>query len=190
MQLPQIEPKFNLGDVVWVIQGNNVNRCVLGSKVYSIKLELFIAKQGEPPVLVCTGYQLGVMNFDVLDAISSSYPHDKVYSTKEEAETLAKWHPVENISLEEWERAIGNRENDDSLDTCELSRCCAIISDIRDILLDCKENQGLIERDLLKLSDLLKSHDFPLYENLLPDGQGSKNLAKILGQLGILDLVK
>lgn len=105
-----------------------------------------------------------------------------MYATEAQAMELAQWHPVSNLSEAEWEQAIGNREDDDSLEECDLSCCCATISAIRDLLLKCQENYGLIEREVRTLRQLLGEHEYPM-----PNGERPVNLDKIIGQLGLLD---
>lgn len=96
---------------------------------------------------------------------------------KKKTDELNEWHPVKGLTDEDWKKAIGNRDDFESLENCELSCCCAVISEIRDILLECQKNSGLIERDVRTLCQYLGEHDIPLKR---------KNLDKIFEQLGIL----
>lgn len=171
---PNDAPQHNIGDSVWVISRRQPTMC----NVLSIKLELCSSGKANDPVLLCMGYRLNTLNVDSKDW--SFRPHE-VYASKELAEKLAQWHPVSDLSEEEWKMAIGVRDDDESLEECELSRCCATISSARNILLKCQKDGGLIERDVQSLCALLSGHGYPK-----PGGQRPANLDKIVGQLGIL----
>lgn len=84
---------------------------------------------------------------------------------------------VKNITEEEWLSAIGDRDSEDmySLDDSDLGVCCADISEIRDILLNCKKNHGLTRLEIDRLQ-LLCHH-----EHEVRDGA----LQKILDILGV-----
>lgn len=173
MKLPEIEPwckpKFNVGDRVWIIK----EKKAVENFVTAILFELVSASPGREPVLICTRYRLGMRNFEAKDY---QFGLDEVY-TEEEVKELVKWHPVKGLAKEEWKKAIGGRDDAESLENCELSRCCAVISDTRDLLLKCQEEGGLIERDVRTLCQYLGEHELPLKR---------KNLDKIFEQLGIL----
>ena len=157
MKLPELdsknEPNFKVGDCVWTIQGKRVN----AAKIVSIIFELCGAGADKPPVLIYTNYRLDTYNFDN-DKFDTLFPPYRVYATKAEVEKLAKWHAVNNISEKEWKKALGNRDDESSLDTCEFQRCCANIADIRSLLYKCQKNGGLIERDVQNIRDGLKGH--------------------------------
>ncbi len=145
--------------------------------------ELCDAGRDQEPQLVCTGYRLSAWNFERMDDV---FPRNEVYVTEAEAQELAQWNAVTDISEEEWQRAVGDRDDKDiDIEECELSRCCAIVSSIRDLLLECKKYKGLIERDRRKLRTLLGQHEHPA-----PQGQRPPILDKILGRLNLLDAVK
>lgn len=177
MKLPELErePQFQVRDKVWIIAGRNPQE----DRVSAILLELCDAGGDKQPVLICTGYRLGTAN---LDSSDFSFRLNEVYATEELAGELAQWHPVSDLSEADWKQAIGDREDDASLEECELSRCCAVISAIRDLLLKCQEDGGLVERDVRTLRQLFGEHEYPL-----PNGQRPANLDKIVGQLRLLD---
>lgn len=91
----------------------------------------------------------------------------------------SQWRPVQgSISEEEWFAAIGNRDEDEeSIETCELSICCATISAIRDILIKAKKNGGLLYSDFVRLESYISYHG-PM------DMEKCPNLARIVSLLG------
>ena len=178
MNLPKLErePQFQVRDKVWIIAGKDVQE----DHVSSILFELRDVGNDKPPVLICTGYRLGIAN---LDSSDWSFRPGEVYATEAQATELAQWHSVGDLPEADWKQAIGDREDDESLEECELSRCCAVISSIRDILLKCQEDGGLVERDVRALRQLFSGeHEYPL-----PNGKRPTNLDKIVGQFGLLD---
>ncbi|MFA5987126.1 MAG: hypothetical protein WC797_00530 [Candidatus Paceibacterota bacterium] len=176
---PSEEPRFNAGQRVWVIV-DGVAVYVEDVTIRSILFELCENGKGKPPVLICTGYRLSEYNPGSGSFFSSP---DEVYATKEVAEELAKWYPVKDVSEAEWKQAIGDRQDDESLDSCELPSCCANISDARDIFAKCQQKGGLIERDVRRVRGLLEGH-YPV-----PSGDSKPtptSLDKIMAQLGLL----
>ena len=77
---------------------------------------------------------------------------------------------------EAWRIAVGDRDVQDenspySLENCNLSPCCADISEARDILLLCKKEGGLIVHDRDEMARyLFESHDFQ-YDAQSPIGK-------------------
>lgn len=171
---PGQEPQFNIGDRVWTI----VYKAIREDSVSSILFQLCEGSDSHP-VLVCTGFRLTRLNLESSDHI---FPLNEVYATEAIAKELAQWHPVADLLEAEWKQALGDRDYDESLDECELSRCCGKISDIRDLLVKCQENSGLIERDVRTLRQLLNNHEYPM-----PNGERPVNLDKVITQLGLID---
>lgn len=116
------------------------------------------------------------------------------YLTKDKAKALAwfLFFPVK-CDGDDWIKAIGKRptfeeiekaarektyDSEDSLDTCELQRCCANISDVRDALIRCMDKGGLIgwERENLQWLVNNSCHDKP---------KDTPILNSILEQLGV-----
>jgi hypothetical protein len=82
---------------------------------------------------------------------------NRLVKTEEEAKRLTQFHKVE-LTDEQWYQAIGDRDEDESLEDCELSDCCSTISEIRTLLITCKENKGLIVWETEILQSLLSDH--------------------------------
>ena len=103
--------------------------------------------------------------------------HNK--SLKEEVSRLRKQSKTfvqVHVSANEWEQALGNREKETHHEDCELQSCCANISSIRDWLLQCKEDGGMVQDDIQQLDEALKAHDKPTETPVLES---------ILKQLGL-----
>jgi hypothetical protein len=113
-----------------------------------------------------------------LDTADLSYDPGEVYKTEAEAQELAVWHPVVRVSKKTWLKAVGTRERQRSIDESELFPCCTNISHVRDILLKCQRQKGLIERDVCELCELLGQYHPEMIST------GNKNLWRILKQLG------
>jgi hypothetical protein len=112
-----------------------------------------------------------MLRFDTFQDLFFPY---EIYSTEDEAKKLSSWFEVKGIRKRDWKTAIGDRKDDESLEEAELSRCCANISEARDLLLLCQKNSGLIQRDVNQLHYLLKGHEAPLHKPVL-----DKILAKL-----------
>ena len=183
---PSYGPKFKVGQRVWYIMYRTVREAL----VRSIQLE-HVCIESKRSMLTCTGYSLfnskeGGVPFEPL-TMSEFFRPSQVYASRQQATSLARWHAVEGITDEQYKAALGSREKgeDDSLDTCELQRCCASISQLRDYLFKCQEGGGLIHRDWRDLRYLLPQHEYPLPA----DGGRPKNLDLILNKLGLLKFV-
>ena len=112
---------------------------------------------------------------------TSDFPFWRCFRTEEAAEQASKFIKVEGISEEEWELAIGHRDDDpmkDTLEECELQACCGMISNIRDVLIRCKKYSGLVKLDIDYLQELYDNHKHGLVVD-------SVTLNKILEQLGV-----
>lgn len=87
------------------------------------------------------------------------FNEDIIFKTNEEAKRASTFVPLNlDISPEQWIDAIGDRDTD--IEDCDLPQCCAIISEMRSILIKCKEFKGLIQRDVDRLQFLAESHRF------------------------------
>jgi hypothetical protein len=173
---PEYAPRFGVNDTVWIIAAGKACK----DEVNAINFE-YAQNQARELVLFCTGYRLSHIN----GATNNGYYRPfEIYSSEAEAHELATWHAV-TMTQKEWVRAIGSRQNEKSIDRCELAPCCANVSAIRDMLLRCQRDGGLMERDRQKLGHLLDEHEYPM-----PNGKRPENLDKIMGQLNLLDKAK
>ena len=172
------EMRFKIGDRVWIIKEKHP----VEANIMSISFQLIKNGKGEEPFLICIGYHLNQYNSDRYPLSAEFYPYE-VYPTQKLPNELAQWHPETLLTTTEWKQAVGDRDDEASLEECELSPCCATISHIRDLLLKCENDSGLIERDVRRLRELLDSHRHPRSTS----GRKSKNLNRIFRQLGILN---
>lgn len=177
-QLPPFKegygPQFRLSETVWVIQGRNVIQTAILAINYA---EVNDVINGiEQPVLLTVSYDVGVYK---LPSLEVSHFANEIYRDQATAAQHAVWCPCADIPSDVWLAAIGDRENDDSLDSCELTRCCSEVSHVRDLLLKCCERQGLIQRDVDKLKHFLHSSA----HSCTKDGP---NLDRIFARLGIV----
>lgn len=156
LELQQINPipTFKPGQQVWII----VERAVDEVRVLSALFELCVSdeKKGEFS-FVHSGYKLSRYRFlEEGNAPSMEYHTFEIYASRELAEQDVVWHSVSGLSEEEWFAAIGDPEERESLDTCELSHCCAHTATIRDLLTACQDDDGLLERDRKRLKALVE----------------------------------
>jgi len=98
----------------------------------------------------------------------------RLVKTENKAKELVKFREVK-LTNKEWFNAIGDRNILDSIEECELQSCCAVISNIRDILIKCKEKNGLIVYEIEELKQNIDEHE---------EIEG-KVLEEIFKQLGI-----
>jgi len=181
-------PDFlKLGEQVYVVYGPG--------KIKRARIDCYNAKVFEDP-------ELGNVSCCPFAAVFSTYftndyfgninwnivPFDFIAKDENQAKEWAKFYPVK-CSDEDWYKAIGSRpgsleisdENDEkleSLDDCELGTCCSTISDIRSMLIKCRDHKGLIGMEIIHLRSIINngSHDMP---------EDAFILEKILKQLKI-----
>ena len=169
---PQGKPQFSLGQKIWYI---NCRKEVDEDQIRAIDFKL-VRHEGKDQ-LFCVGYDLQTVNIDAPGL--PFMPYD-LYETKELADQLAVWHPITNMTDEQWEAAIGDREKGTAEDS-ELGICCADISEIRDLLITCRQDGGLMERDVQIISSLINNHD----HDVVTTSEKCPNLQKILTQLNV-----
>jgi len=196
---PDYCPQFEIGDSVWFIDYNRVEEskivCVVSKVINKSLMEL----GGTGLYLILSGYELDLKfapkelgNGDNLTFVPWC-----LYKTKEEAEQDAVFYKCENITDQEWIKALGFRnkipnerktfiikkrdsfrkEEIIDIENSELGICCYAISEIRSLLYNCWKNKGLIKRDISKISYILfeSGHE----ENIL-DSKNFSILNKIL----------
>lgn len=174
---PLSKPEFQIGQTVWLLEG----RKVVSATIRTIKFELVGTPSYQQPMLHCVGYTLPFFNPYASDG--EIYPPADLYGDKATALQMAVWHPVTGISEKGWILAIGDNEDDGTIEDSELQPCCSNIAEVRRILGLCKEAGGLVERDVQKVIALLGIHD---HIQALDKSEVSRApLQSIFSQLGI-----
>ncbi len=84
----------------------------------------------------------------------------RIADNEDIAKQLMKFTTVQ-ITEEQWELAIGDREKETHYEDCELQSCCANISRIRDLLLLCKKQKGMNASDIEELKETISDHEKP-----------------------------
>lgn len=169
---PEGKPQFTLGQKIWYI---NCRKEVDEDQIQAINFKL-LRHEGKDQ-LFCVGYDLQTIN---IDAPGFPFMPYDLCETKELADQLAVWHPITDMADEQWEAAIGDREKETAEDS-ELGICCADISAIRDLLITCRLDGGLMERDVQMISCLIAGHD----HNVTTNPEEFPNLQKIFTQLSV-----
>lgn len=172
---PEFKPCFSLGQQVWYITDGIP--AVDSSTVRSICFELLPHRVGKP-LLACVGYKLAVMHVGAAD--HETFLPFELFESESVARENAVWHPVTGISEQEWLTAIGQRDGEQ---ICELGSCCPGILDTRDLLIKCRTNGGLRERDARRIVGLLKTNAHADILDL--KDQPKPVLTRIFAQLGI-----
>ena len=104
----------------------------------------------------------------------------RIFDKESEAKKMALFVKVD-MSSKEWDEAVGDRENEETIEECELLPCCSQISEIRDILLKCKKYGGLTKLEIDNITwieGVLTEHN--------KDKENSPLLYRILEQLGVI----
>lgn len=166
-------PNIELDDEIWIICGPND---IMKSTVTAFQGLVFKDNkknlEGIFREVIISHFVLNDYFYDLNGALSI-VPFK--YTTKDEdkAREWMKVYPV-YMTDEEWLLAIGDRDKgEDEIgnidDGCELSCCCANISDVRDCLIRCKDKHGLIgwEREDLQWKINNCNHDRPNQNELL-----------------------
>lgn len=176
------EPKFKMGQAVWVMTCRDGKVNVWGDQVLRLWVELCKPEDPKDPpdqvYGVLRGYVLGCYN---MDDRNSLWPEADLYPDQESAMWNSFFYKVE-LTEEEWLTAIGpddrnfEDEEDEELDV-ELQKCCAQISTIRDILFECRGNGGLTRAGVRRLQRALDNHE--------PSTSDNPILSKIFALLGV-----
>ncbi len=180
------EPQFKMGQEVWVVTCRHGRVNVWKDRVVRLWVELFQEdlrhRFPDDSVFqtygVLRGYVLGCYN---MDDPNSLWHQEDLYPDEASAMWNAIFHKVE-LTDAEWLAAIGpedrNFEDEEGEEIeVELQKCCAQISNIRDILFECKENGGLMTRDVRRLQKALNNHE--------PSTSDNPILNKIFALLGV-----
>ncbi|MBT4166154.1 hypothetical protein HOE04_03895 [archaeon] len=180
LSIKLIKPKFEIHQTVYIPQKNQPQT----NKIIRYNLE--VGKVKDRLLGRLKSYEMEDMvslreGTEISGTFSIQGYH--IYSDKKKAEEASKFLPV-IANEEQWKLAVGDRNIKDkdspyNINNSDLLPCCGSISEARDILLYCKNTQGLIihERDELR-NELFNTHDH--------DFQKDSPLSKILSQLGII----
>jgi hypothetical protein len=170
-----VSPKFDLGETVFAVLGQDryVDGEITAYRTWALK-----DRDGGilvlPNAVRLSAFTHGEYFEDIeSDAVPFCYLTDN-------EEQAAKWSKVVSVkcSDEDWFKAIGQRptfdemikaakegthDSEDSLEESELGSCCANLSDIRTMLIKCKENTQLTMWEVERLQWLCDNacHDFP-----------------------------
>jgi hypothetical protein len=148
---PENTHSFEPGDSVWTINRDQVIRGVVNSVLFEL------LRDGTKRRLVCTGYRLNIFHLNSRDP--TVFGIDEIYASKQAAATMAKWHPVEGFSEDDWNRAIGHEGDEEGFEACELANCYPNSYEIRDILHRCKQQNGLNAKELEQLRAEMERHE-------------------------------
>ena len=167
--------KYQPGDTVYAISPKG--------EIYDLRVRWVNARliKDEELFACLTSYECNSFNRFSEDIFDCTFYQDKLYATEQDAEKDAKFIPVE-FSEDDWYKAIGLKDGVNRIDydqECELSPCCAHISEIRNVLERVRENKGLIARERTILQELLDGHD-----SIKPSD--APKLFDILGTIGVI----
>lgn len=162
------EPAFDIGQKVFIVLGPDsyieanvrIINCVI-AKSDSGSCALYLPKYEFDCILFPNDYfkdgedLIGVQEY-------------RVFDNEEKAKEMSSFVKVD-IENDKWDDAIGNREDEETIDGCELAPCCANISKIRDILLKCKKYKGLTKMEIEDMAWSLRALEEHNYsEELIP----------------------
>ena len=157
-----LKPRFKIGQTIYVPQKNEVvESSILG-------YDAAIGEKDGKLLGVITGYN--IENFVFVrrgedSDLTTVIQEEDFCDSQKKAKKASRFLEV-NLNEEAWKIAVGDRDVEDknspyNIENCNLPRCCANISEARDILLYCKKNNGLIVQDRDKLTGILfEGHDF------------------------------
>lgn len=184
-----VTSKFDLGKDVFVILGPDrySQGQITAYRTWAIPHEntiLVMPNAVRLSIFTMTDY------FDDIedDAVPFRYLTDDEEQAKKWAEVTSAecsdedWFKAigQRPSFEEMEQAVKDDDDDaeDSLEESELGSCCANLSDIRTMLIKCKENKGLTGWEVERLQWLCDNacHEFP---------EDAPTLKNILEQLNV-----
>jgi len=149
--------QFELGQKVFVVGGP---ADIIESEVTAFQGLIFKDEGRDSDHILCIPKAVRLCTWvlnDYFQDMNPDYvPLKYITADHEEATRWAMKWPV-HLTPDEWYHAIGDRDNID-IEDCELGICCADISAIRDILIQCKEKDGITGWEREWLQGLLRSH--------------------------------
>jgi len=155
---------FPIGQTIYIPQKN---RGALEVKVLGWHAVMLKRDGSEELYAIVQEYDIGEYVFvrrgDCLDT-TNTVLRSECYDDRTKAQKASEFLKVE-LNKKAWKLAIGDRNIRDKsspyhLENCNLHPCCAEISAIRDILLYCRENGGLIVHERDELVRLMQQHGF------------------------------
>jgi len=188
VQMDKVNPKFDLGETVFAILGPD-NYCQGQVTAY----RSWVTKDKDKILVIPTEARLSTFTLSdyFKDIEQDAVPFRYLTDDEEQAKNWSGVIPVD-CSDEDWFKAIGKRPDiekmiakdkysydlEDSLEDSELGVCCANISAVRDMLIKCRDNKGLIGWEVERLQGLCRNsyHDFP---------EDAPTLTNILKQLNV-----
>jgi hypothetical protein len=189
---PDFAPQLSIGDTFWFILSDCPSSpdsiIYRSTTVTAIRSVVYNSEDGwdlpsdwnEKCHLVCKGYEGLECPIHNWSKGIDHYLIKDIYLTEQAAKNHAQWTPI-NIGDYDWQAMIGDRD-DDSHGDSELGVCCANLSGVRDELIRCRKQGGLIRRDLDYLAVCTSTH-----ENLF-EGDFSENIDKIMRDLNIKEI--
>jgi hypothetical protein len=163
LEVQMYEPRFKIGQTVFLPCKNGVS---------ATKITGYISHVNQSPEgKLISGVRLYQINTVGIERIGSETVLNNeltgrnFYTDKAKAQSASRFLEVD-IDNELWKIAIGDREIKDenspySLSNCNLKRCCANISEARDILCLCIKQKGLLVHDRDEMRGLIfDGHDF------------------------------
>ncbi len=173
-------PSFEIGQKVFVVLGPDK---YIFTSVRSINCILGLSETGSC-MLYIPKYEFSNIFFpnEYFDELEESIGigEYRIFEKESEAKSMSSFIKV-SISEQDWDNAIGNRENEETIEECELSPCCFQISEVRDILLRCKKHGGLTKLEIGNISWI---------ESALTENNNNKEksplLYNILEHLGVV----
>ena len=174
-------PCENLEDLKH-LPGDTVYAISPKGEIYQMRVRWINARViNDEELLVClTSIECSQSNRFSNDIFDCTFTQDELYASEKDAEKDATFIPVE-FSEDDWFKSIGLKDEVNRIEyyqECDLSPCCANISEIRDTLDRVRINKGLIARERTLLQEQLNGHDAIKPSN-------APKLFDILGTIGV-----
>ena len=153
------KPKFKPNQTVYVI---NTDRKIYKTKIRLVKCN-YISIENEDYFSFTGIYEVNdfLRRANGFGTLEEKY----IFASEKQAVKNTLWIEVD-FPDNDWMQAIGLRSEEDNkynipfldISDSDLGVCCAVISDIRDILYKIWEEKGILELDRLILQSLVKRH--------------------------------
>jgi len=158
--------KFDIGKEVYVLLGpyHSGRGTITAYRTWAIKDE-----QNDRIRIIPNAVRLDIFThsgyFD--DIESDAVPFKYLANSEEQIEKWSKKITVK-ISDGDWNKVVGRRQHD-TFEEFELQPCCNSISNIREMLFLCRDNDGLIGWEVEQLQETINNstHDMPTESPIL-----------------------